>query len=142
MMGISFFSITLRGGRIPLRLTACSTSDSNKSPFTSYSTESVDRYSRTSSGKRSATASLILWASCQDGLVGKVLVRRNFWVVHIRVHVVDQSCYSLGDCTWDYFFIFIRTFDRIGNYHISRKLNVFLAKNWMALMPSFLPSPT
>ncbi|OWY97537.1 hypothetical protein PHMEG_00031914, partial [Phytophthora megakarya] len=59
MIGMPFFSINLCGG-IPLRFTACSASGSKKSSFTSSSTESVDRYSRASSGKRSATAALIL----------------------------------------------------------------------------------
>ncbi|OWZ17840.1 hypothetical protein PHMEG_0008160 [Phytophthora megakarya] len=62
MMGMPFFSINLCGG-IPLRFTACSISRSKKSPFTSSSTESVDRYSRASSGKRSETAALILWTT-------------------------------------------------------------------------------
>ncbi|OWZ05118.1 hypothetical protein PHMEG_00022854 [Phytophthora megakarya] len=59
MMGMPFFSINLCDG-IPLRFTARSTSASKKSPFTSSSTESVDRYSRAASSKRSATAALIL----------------------------------------------------------------------------------
>ncbi|OWY91140.1 hypothetical protein PHMEG_00040406, partial [Phytophthora megakarya] len=59
MIGMPFFSINLCRGT-PLRFTACSASGSKKSPFTSSSTESVDRYSRASSGKRSATAALIL----------------------------------------------------------------------------------
>ncbi|OWZ16374.1 hypothetical protein PHMEG_0009844, partial [Phytophthora megakarya] len=58
MMGIPFYSFNLCGG-IPSRFTACSTSGSKKYPFTLSSTESVKRYSRASSGKRSAKAALI-----------------------------------------------------------------------------------
>ncbi|OWZ13139.1 hypothetical protein PHMEG_00013591 [Phytophthora megakarya] len=59
MIGMPFFSINLCGG-IPLMFTVCNTSGSKKSSFTSSSTESADMYSRASSGKRSATAALIL----------------------------------------------------------------------------------
>ncbi|OWZ09657.1 hypothetical protein PHMEG_00017606, partial [Phytophthora megakarya] len=62
MMEMPPFSINLCDG-IPLSFTARSTSCSKKSPFISSSTESVDRYSRASSGKRSAAAVLILWTT-------------------------------------------------------------------------------